>query len=115
MGLFKTDQEKAAAKARKLEAKAAAEAQKEHDRFLRSPIGMATQAHVRGDSLLQIAFPVDIDGGRILSEVEAIGWRLDQAGYAYELRLSSSSNLDEKLSSIESDGDITGVYLFRRA
>jgi hypothetical protein len=112
--MFKSAAEKAEAHERKAEARATATARKEQERFLRSPIGMAAQAHARGDNLFQIAFAVENDGGKVLSDIEAIGWQLDNASYVFELSLNSMSNVNDQVSGVSSTGEIKGVYLFRR-
>ena len=112
--MFKSAAEKAEAHERKAEARAAVKARKDQERYLQSPIGRATHAHVRGDDLFQIAFTVENDGGKILSDIEAIGWQLDNTAYVFDLSLNSMSNVDGQLSGVSSTGEIKGVYLFRR-
>ncbi|AMM22589.1 hypothetical protein AX769_20805 (plasmid) [Frondihabitans sp. PAMC 28766] len=114
MGLFKSAEEKAASEKQKAKAKAEAAERKAQDRYLRSPIGKATSARERGDSLLEVVLKVEDDGGRTLSDIEAVGWQLDRAGYAYDVSVSSLGNSDDQVSSVYSQSILTGVYLFRR-
>ncbi len=103
MALFKSEEEKAAARV-----------QRAQKNFARSPVGRATAAHERGDALFQTALSVDESSALILSQIEAIGWRLDHAGYAFIVSGNSSTNGDGELADIYMDGQLTGVYLFRR-
>lgn len=114
MGLFRTAEERAAAQGMSVERKAAAHRKKEEDRYLRSPIGRATAARERGDSLFQLAFTVDGDSAETLWKIEAVGWRLENAGYAYEIDVNSTSNGADQVSTVFTSGKLTGVYLFRR-
>ena len=90
MGFFKSEAEKAAAAV-----------ERERRAFAASPVGQATLAHDRGDGLLQIEMSVDDAGAQTLSQVEAVGWRLEHAGYAFKV--------------YDDSGTLVGVYLFRRA
>jgi CYTH domain-containing protein len=103
VGFFRSTEEKAASRVRK-----------EEDRYLRSPIGRADTAHARGDSIFQLALTVDVDSAATLSQIEAIGWRLENAGYAYEVDVSSNSNNADQVSSVFTSGKLTGVYILRR-
>ena len=103
MGLFKSEEEKAAARARSAQKK-----------FARSPVGHATAAHERGDALFQIVLPVDESSALILSQIEAIGWYLEHAGYAFIVSGASTTNGDGALADVYMGGELTGVYLFRR-
>lgn len=103
MGLFKSAEEKAAA-----------QAQRAQERFTRSPVGRATTAQERGDALFQISLPVDETSAQTLSQIEAIGWHLEHAGYAFIVSSASTSNADGVLDYLHMGGELTGVYLFRR-
>lgn len=103
MGLFKSAEEKAFAREKK-----------EEERYRRSPIGLATAALERGDSLFQLVLTVDGDSAVTLSKIEAVGWRLDNAGYTYEVDVSSISNGADQVSGVFTSGKLTGVYLMRR-
>ncbi|NIJ05511.1 hypothetical protein [Frigoribacterium faeni] len=115
MGFFRSAEGKAAAERQKAQGKADAAERKAKDRYLRSPLGKATSAHARGDSLLEVVLRVEDDGGRTLSDIEAIGWQLERADYAYDVSVNSTSNSNDQVSSVYSQGTLTGVYLFRRA
>lgn len=92
-----------AAKARRAQKRADARERRAQEGFAKSPIGRATAAHERGDVLLQIEVPVDEDSSQILSQIEAIGWKLEHAGYAFVVSGDSD----------DIGGELTGVYLFR--
>lgn len=104
MGLFKSAEEKAAAQARRAQKKAAARERRAQEEFARAPVGQATAAHERDDALLQIAVPVDEGSSQILGQIEAIGWKLEHAGYAFIVSGDSD----------DIGGELTGVYLFGR-
>jgi hypothetical protein len=96
VGLFKSPDEKAAAQERRVEQK-----------YASSPVGRATAAHERGDSLFQISLPADEGSAPILSEIEAIGWHLEHVGYTsivWGYGSPDSVNIDSRLA---------GIYLFR--
>lgn len=76
-------------------------------------MGQATAAHERRDALFQIALPVDESRAQILSQIEAIGWHLEHAGYTTIVSGYSSTNSDGALDSVSMAGQLTGVYLFR--
>lgn len=114
MGLFRSAEEKAAAEKQKAQAKADAAERKAQDRYLRTPVGKATSAHARGDRLLEVVLKVEDDGGRTLSDIEAIGWQLERVGYAYDLSVNSTGNSNDQVSSVYSQSTLFGVYLFRR-
>ncbi len=104
MGLFKSPEEKFVERERRAQ-----------EEFARSPVGQAIAAHERGDALLQVAVPMDEGSAPILSQIEAIGWHLEYAGYAFVVSGGSITNFDGVLQSVSMDGDLTGVYLFRPA
>lgn len=114
MGLFKTAEEKERARAQAVAKKAAnAEraAQRRHDE---SPIGRAELALAAGKALFELSLPVESDDGRTLSDIEAIGWRLQHTGYVHEVSISSLSNTQNQLDQVFSSGRVVGVYVFRR-
>jgi len=104
MALFKSEEEKAAARERR-----------EQKKFARSPVGHATAAHERGDALFQVVLPVDESSALILSQIEAIGWHLENAGYAYIVSGTSTTNMNGALADLYIGGELAGVYLFRRS
>lgn len=143
MGLFKTDEEKAAEQAAKdaenaARAKAAAEQQakvqeqRQQAAFLSSPVGKATAAKRAG----QAFFEVQLEVGRhertaswgaehevssqvataagVLGDIERVGWRLEHVGYVYMITGEASTN--RVLLSGEQtavSGRMMGIYLFR--
>jgi|EndMetStandDraft_4_1072995.scaffolds.fasta_scaffold1247862_1 hypothetical protein len=126
MPLFKSPEEKAAAQAqrekekaaeqaRRAREKAAEQARRAREEAARSPVGRATTARDRGNALFHIALPVDDTTARTLSQIEAIGWRLEHAGYAFKVSSTSYPNADGALASLTVGGELTGVYLFRPA
>lgn len=104
MAIFKTPEEKAAARERKAQ-----------DAYLRSPTGRAETARSRGDALLQVVLRVDDDTSKTLSDIEALGWRLETADHVYEPDFSSVVRLDDQVSTISASATLRGVYLFRRS
>ena len=106
MDLFKKAQEAAAAQSRQAQRKIAEARERLSEKaFARSPIGLATAAHERGDALLQVALRVDGDSSAILHRIEKIGWKLEHVACAYLVK-GDSDNIY---------GELTGVYLFRPA
>jgi len=108
------EEAKKRARAKAHEARVAAKKRQEVERYEKSPEGRAVRAFERGDHLFQVVLTVDDDSARALSEIEKVGWRLDNAGYAYPVDVSTSSNDRDQVSSVYVSGSLTGVYLFRR-
>jgi hypothetical protein len=144
MPLFKSDAEKAAEQAERQRLtdeyeqelaanRAAADQAKAQAELAASPIGQATQAWTDGLTF----FEVQLDVGRstreaswgttsgaeerstrhlgTLGEIEAIGWRLEHAGYIFMVTGESTS---EKFilsgQQVAVSGKTVGIYLFRR-
>ncbi|WP_439691123.1 hypothetical protein ACRQ4B_09140 [Curtobacterium sp. SP.BCo] len=103
MGLFRSSEDKADARER-------AALRRHHA----SPRGQAESAYVRGDALFQTSLTVDADSAATLSGIEEVGWQLEHAGYTHEISISSLSNMQNQLDSVQSSGRLIGVYLFRR-
>lgn len=90
MGFFKSEYQKAADRD-----------ERARRAFAASPVGKASLTHDRGDDLFQVSMRVDDESAQCLSQIEAVGWRLEHAGYAFKVS--------------DDFGTLVGVYLFRRA
>lgn len=140
MGLFKSDEDKAAEAAQKAEQdqqaaaqRAAQQAEAERQQFLRSPVGMATTAKEQGLAFFEIQLSVarhereaffgdrnarandsTVSAGGVLGQIEAVGWRLEHVGYVYMVTGESSSD-KVFLSGMQTavSGQVVGIYLFR--
>jgi hypothetical protein len=114
----------------------AAQAEKERQEFLASPVGQARTAYEAGDLFFQFAAPIsetkrtvmavlggskdmtksETTHGDVLGEIEKEGWQLEDVGYVFEQ--TGSVSRDKFASSGQTasvTGNIVGVYLFRRA
>lgn len=114
MGLFKTAEEKERARAQAVAKKATDGERATQRRHDESPIGRAEHALAAGKALFELSLPVESDDGRTLSDIEAIGWRLQHTGYVHEVSISSLSNMQNQLDQVFSSGRVVGVYVFRR-
>jgi hypothetical protein len=141
-----TQEEQAAKKAAQIEqaaerqaAKEAERAAKEHEEFLRTPVGQARLAHERGDAVFQCSFDVEnldaivrtmasllptgaysrsksSDPTTVLNAVCAEGWELVTGSFVFVHEGEVSR--DKFLSSgqqVSTRGRTMGYYLFRRA
>lgn len=115
MGLCKSTEEKNADRALAAARKAEAKERAERAKYRASPVGRAESARNRGDQLLQVSMEIDDDGGQLLSSIEAMGWRLEHAGYSHQLEIMSMNNMTDQLSSLSSSTKLMGVYVFRKA
>lgn len=130
MGIFSDSSEDQArlARAQRLEAQRQAQAE-----FLHSPHGRARAARRAGATIFQIDLPLSETTGRtvamvgafatsspatsaanLIERIEAEGWRLENVGYVY--RLKGSTTRDKFLASGQEEamhGEIVGIYLFR--
>jgi len=138
--MFKSTEEKEAAR-REREAQEAARAeqarlaeeQRQHQAFLRTPVGAATAAMDAGRPFFEIQLEVGghtgtagfggIDGQRrtassadTLGEIEKLGWRLEQAGYFFMITgETSTARVFMSGEATAVSGVTVGVYLFRNA
>jgi hypothetical protein len=101
-----------------------------------SPVGRAVAAREHGLGFFQIEIPIGrvlgdsvigsdsavmtgTSAGRpdvILSEIEAVGWRLEHVGYVFvETGSTSSDHFFRTGQGTVTRGQTLGVYLFRRA
>jgi hypothetical protein len=100
--------------------KTAAEAQA-RAQFLATPVGQATAAKANRRRLLQIQLVVGtsaretlfnagtnraVDGAGVLGEIEAVGWRLEHAGYVF---VPTAETREGRFLG----GQTLGTYLFR--
>ena len=119
--------------ARRLAAQAEGRAELEAKRFAESPVGLATAAKEAGQGFFEIQLKVEVSsravafgtadfaagGGRksfagTLSEIEAVGWKLEHVGYVFVV--TGESSRDKLLSSGQAtavSGKTMGIYLFR--
>lgn len=119
----------------KEEARAAKDAQRAEEDYLRSPAGRARAARDAGDRFFQISLPItetertwisalsgDVStksrggasGMHLLEQIEQEGWRLENVGYVFEE--TGSISRDKFLSSGQVEqvtGRIVAIYLFR--
>lgn len=95
---------------------------------------LAADAHTRGDLLLHVQFDVaqltgessswgsaengivrDDHVGYLLSQVEALGWRLEHTGYVFvESGSTSSARMFSTGTGVVNHGGIEGMFTFRR-
>jgi hypothetical protein len=98
-------------------------------RFWEAPYGQARSAKLAGDRYFQIEIPLDwttrsgrmsVTGskhsgqGRTLTDIEAEGWELIQAGFVF--KETGQISRDKFLSSgqqVNTTGETWGIYLFR--
>lgn len=144
MPFGRSAEEKAADEARKLQEKTAAEqerldrqrdadAEKVRLAFLASPVGQATTAKEQRQGFFEVQLEVgtshrDVQFGGpdydrasrttshagTLSAIEAIGWRLEHAGYVFVV--TGETSRDRVFATGEStavSGTTLGIYLFR--
>jgi hypothetical protein len=138
MAFGKTSEEKAAERAAaeqaRAQADAAAAAAKQQAAFLASPVGQATSAYEQNQGFFEIQLVVgssqrdnklwgDSAPGRLqvqthagtLAAIEAIGWKLEHAGYIF--MITGESSRDRIMATGERttvSGQTVGIYLFRR-
>ena len=112
--------------------KAQKEADKKHQVWLQTPLGLATTAKETGNGFFEIELEIgsskrtvafgtaDFGGHKksdftgVLSQIESIGWRLEQVGYYF--LITGETSRDKFLASGQNtavNGKTMGVYLFR--
>lgn len=140
MGLFKSEEEKAAEVAARAEAERVAAAnrvlaqQEERERaWLATPIGQAQQAMDRGEKFCELQLPVGrqereamwgardyatnelvMSSAQVLGEIEDMGWKLEHVGYVFQVTGESSTEkafLSGQQTAVS--GVTVGIYLFR--
>lgn len=125
------DEELRAKMARDLDHKEA----KEQAKFAASPVGLAIASHANGDAFFQHIIEVSALTGMasalgssanavrpkgrttdVLGQIGEQGWRLEQVGYVFiETESTSSNRVMPTGQGIVTRGNVTGIYLFRRA
>lgn len=132
MAFGKTDEEKRIERERREAQDRANREEKEHNKWLASPVGLATTAKEEGEGFFEIELEVgeskrevlfgtkDFGGHKkksftgLLSEIEAVGWKLEHVGYYF--LITGESSRDKFLASGQSvavSGKTMGIYLFR--
>ena len=134
-GIFKKSEEDRQAELRKLEEEnAKREAEKRHQAWLQTPLGLATTAKEAGNGFFEIELEIgsskrnvsfgtsdfgshkksDFTG--LLSQIEDIGWKLEHVGYYF--MITGETSRDKFLASGQHtavNGKTMGVYLFRNS
>lgn len=109
-----------------------AEEQRLADEFARTPAGQARSARNSGSRTFQISLPLlqtavnksilaftptttnSSQHGAVIDSIEAEGWKLEHAGYVYQMLGSVTTKhlLETGLRETVS-GDVLGIYIFR--
>lgn len=139
--MFKSAEEKAQIEAERARRRAEHEERqrleaerRDHEAFLATPLGQATQATQEGQRFLEIQLSVASNhaeayfgsveahasevqpSARILEEIENLGWRLEHAGYTYVVTEQNSTEkvfLSGQATAV--NGHMVGIYLFRNS
>ena len=125
--------QKARAEAEKQAQKAADKERKQHEAFLKTPVGLARGAFEQGDHLFQVDFDVKStkasvvamtgafstsksnDVSDVLNEICREGWEIQSASMVFHE--TGSESRDKFLASgqqIAVKGDVIGYYVFKR-
>lgn len=145
MGLFKSEEERAAERAERervqaaqQQARAAQQAQAAQEQAARehaaSPLGRAEAAHAAGHGFFEIQLDVGQTQGvatfgearaderrtdahlGVLGAIEQVGWRLEHVGYVFvQTGQESTDKFVTTGQRIAVTGKTVGIYLFRRA
>ncbi|HEY2642460.1 MAG TPA: hypothetical protein VGI56_01790 [Galbitalea sp.] len=103
--------------------------------FAASPLGRATTAHQSNDKFFQLELAVsELRGGTsffgsssnviqhtgaatdLLGQIEDVGWHLEHVGYVFiETGATSTNRVLSTGQGTVTEGNVTGIYLFRRA
>lgn len=133
----RAEKERQAAEAQAAREKQQAEAQaaKAQAEFERSPVGRAVAAFESGARFFQIELEVSSLAGAassfgssrnvvthaggasdVLGQIEDVGWRLEHAGWVFiETGATSTNRVLSTGQGTVTKGNVTGIYLFRRA
>lgn len=102
------------------------------EEFATTPLGLATAAFENNDRFFQIELRVSelvrkIFPSRrgseirrseppadLLGQIESIGWKLEHAGFVF-VETGSAINPFGSINNVITKGEVTGIYLFRRA
>jgi len=129
------DRQRAAADAEAAQQRQATEAAQVQAEFAASPVGRATAAFQAGARFFQIELEVSaLSGGPswfgssdntvshtdgatdVLGQIEEVGWRLEHAGWVFiETGATSTDRMFATGQGTVTQGNVTGIYLFRRA
>lgn len=141
MAWGRTEEEKVADRAAAVAQQAAAAAFAEQEReaaaaaaYARTPVGRALTAYSAGAQFFQIELTVSQLGGEssffgsstsslthvgqasdALGQIEQVGWHLEHAGWTFiETGATSSNVIFGTGQGTVTQGEVTGIYLFRR-
>jgi len=131
--VFKSAEERAAARREREAEEAREQEQRKRDAFLETPVGAATAAKEAGQPFFEVQLEVGSHTGSAgfgsatgrrtmsssaatLGEIEKLGWRLEHAGY-YFMITGETSTGRAFVSGEETavSGVTVGVYLFRNS
>lgn len=110
------------------------EAERAAEEYRRSPVGLAEAACKNGDQFFQVEMEVSSLAGShssfgssenllvqasssavALGQIEALGWRLEHAGYVFvETGSTSTNRVLATGQGVVTKGHVAGIYLFRR-
>ena len=134
MACGKSEEEKAAERAAYEKQLADEVAQRQQAEYEASPVGRATAALAAGAEFFQIELTVSQLGGEasffgsstssvrhvggasdVLGQIEQVGWHLEHAGWTFiETGATSSNVIFGTGQGTVTQGEVTGIYLFRR-
>ena len=134
MAWGKSDEEKAAERAAEIAFEQQQRDAADAAAYAASPLGLASSAHNAGAQFFQIALTVSQLSGDasffgssassvthvagtsdILGQIEQIGWHLEHAGWTFiETGATSSNMVFGTGQGTVTEGEVTGIYLFRR-
>ena len=104
--MFKSPEDRQAQRREREARRARSEAAKAEARRLATPVGAATAAKNAGQPFFEVQLEVGGASAVILGEIEALGWRLEHAGYLFKVTHSFSTTPEIR-------GVTVGVFLFR--
>lgn len=129
------ERQRASAEADRVQRAAAEQAARAKAQFDSSPVGKATAAFESGARFFQIEIEVSSLSGLassfgssnntishrggasdVLGQIEEVGWRLEHAGWVFiETGATSTNRVLSTGQGTVTKGNVTGIYLFRRA
>jgi len=135
MAWSKTEEQKQEAKAAREASELEAKNAKAAAAYAASPVGRAEASHQNGDAFFQVEIEVSALTGfssvfgssdnalrhtgvatDVLGRIEAKGWRLEHVGYVFiETGSTSTNRVLSTGQGVVTRGNVTGIYLFRRA
>lgn len=134
MAWGKTDEQKAAERAAEAELIEEQRREAAAAEYAASPVGRALSAFTSGAQFFQIELTVSQLGGEVsffgssnssvkhvgeasdvLGQIEQVGWHLEHAGWTFiETGATSSDAIFGSGQGTVTQGEVTGIYLFRR-